>query len=154
MWISVRCGCGGSNGYCCHCGGLGFTWRISTTEMQAESDNQCIEWMTCPLCSVRIHRGSFLAHVEIRHQTTWEAFERFAVSMTSLSSQQRLVQQPAGYGLSGNVVKRINNDLNLAIEHLIPSHYLLRLVRNLSSPKRHAHSDEAKSTIVFDYLLP
>ena len=154
MWISVSCGCGGSSGYCCHCGGLGFTWRILTLEMQAASDNRCIEWMDCPLCSVRIHRGNFLTHVEITHQTTWDAVERFVASMASLSPQERSAQQQAGHSLSGNSLKRISNELNLAIEHLIPPQYLHRLVRNLSSPKRRPHGDEAKSMIVVDYLLP
>ena len=146
MWISVPCGCGGSVGYsCCHCGGLGFTWRISTTEMKAQSDHQCIGWMHCPLCHVHIHRGNFLSHVLITHQTTWDAIERFVASMISVSPQERSGHQPAGHRISGNSLKRMSNELNLAIEYLIPRHNFVRLAKSLRLPKLHAHSDEAKS---------
>lgn len=145
MWISVPCGCGGSNGFCCHCGGLGLTWRLSMAERRADNDNHCIDWMRCPLCNIHIHRGSFLAHVEITHRTTWAAVEQFVTSMRSPSPQRNSSLQLAGYLPSGNSLKRISKELNLAIEHLIPRQNVLRFMRNLSLPARHARSHKAES---------
>ena len=134
MWVSVRCGCGGSDGHCSHCAGRGFTWRISTSELQADASNQCNEWMICTLCSVRIHRGRFLAHLEILHHTTWDAVERFIPSTISSSPEEGSAQQPEVHRLFANPVKRMWDELNLAMGHLIPRHNLLRLARIARTP--------------------
>jgi hypothetical protein len=155
MWISVPCGCRGSSGDCCHCGGLGFTWRISTAETQADSDKQYIEWMHCPFCSAQIHRRNFLAHLEVTHQTTWDAVERFVASQTPLNPPERPAQQAALNRLTSDSLKRISNELTLAVEHLIPRRNLMRLLRNYSSTQRQTQTDEAKlKIVVVDYLLP
>jgi hypothetical protein len=154
MWISVRCGCGGSNVHCSHCAGHGFTWRISISELQADTSNHCNEWMICTLCSVRIHRGRFLAHLEISHRTTWDAVERFITSTISSSPEERSAQQPVVHRLFANSLRTRWDELNLAMAHLIPRHKLLRLARNLSSPERRMQDDKAETRIVLDFLLP